>query len=67
MEVSKTTYLSLRRRGSTVAAKRTTEARYVMEVVRIAQMVPTGIEACGSAKSPDRLEPAIIPANHNST
>ena len=45
-----------------MAAKRTTEARYVMEVVRIAQMVPTGMEACGSARSPDRLEPAMIPA-----
>ena len=28
----------------------------------MAQMVPTGMEACGSARSPDRLEPAMIPA-----
>ncbi len=32
-----------------------------MEVTQMAAMVPTGMEACGSARSPDRLEPAIIP------
>ena len=34
-----------------------------MDVVRIAQMVPMGMLACGSRRSPDRLEPAMIPAN----
>ena len=32
-----------------------------MEVVRIARMVPMGMERWASFRSPDRLEPAIIP------
>lgn len=33
-----------------------------MLVTRMAQMVPTGIDLEASARSPDRLEPAIMPA-----
>jgi hypothetical protein len=29
----------------------------------MAAIVPTGIDFCGSAKSPDLLEPAMIPKN----
>jgi len=32
-----------------------------MEVVRIAQIVPIGIDLGASARSPDRFEPAMIP------
>lgn len=34
-----------------------------MEVVRIARMVPIGMERWASFKSPERLEPAMIPAS----
>ena len=37
----------------------------MMEVVRMAQIVPTGILACGSAKSPDLFDPAIIPGRES--
>ena len=30
----------------------------------MAIIVPIGIDFCGSAKSPDRFEPAIIPARY---
>lgn len=33
----------------------------MMEVVRIARMVPTGMERWASFKSPERLDPAMIP------
>lgn len=33
----------------------------IIEVVATAARVPTGIDFCASFKSPDRLEPAIIP------
>ena len=33
------------------------------EVVAIAAIVPVGIDFDASAKSPDRLDPAIMPAN----
>jgi hypothetical protein len=55
------TCLSLSRRLSTVPANSNTADRYTVEVVRMAQMVPTGIDFCASAKSPDLLEPAMIP------
>lgn len=32
-----------------------------MDVVKIAAMVPLGMDRCASFKSPDLLEPAIIP------
>lgn len=32
-----------------------------MEVVVIARMVPMGMDLCASLKSPERLEPAMIP------
>lgn len=35
------------------------------EVVRIAIMVPTGIDLWASLRSPDLLEPAIIPKRNN--
>lgn len=35
------------------------------EVVRMARMVPMGMERCASFKSPDRLEPAMIPEKQN--
>lgn len=54
-------YLSLSRRLSTVPANSNTADKYTVEVVRMAQMVPTGIDFWASAKSPDLLEPAIIP------
>ena len=31
------------------------------DVVEIAAIVPFGIDCCASIKSPERLEPAIIP------
>ena len=34
-------------------------------VVVMAQMVPTGIDFWASSRSPDLLEPAIIPINTN--
>ena len=40
---------------------RSTKERYTIDVVRMAPMVPTGIEAAALAKSPDLLLPAIIP------
>ena len=35
------------------------------EVVRMAATVPVGIDFCASAKSPDRLEPAMMPEHTN--
>ena len=32
------------------------------EVVAMAQIVPVGIDFCASARSPERFEPAMIPA-----
>jgi len=32
------------------------------EVVAMAQIVPIGIDFCASARSPERFEPAMIPA-----
>jgi hypothetical protein len=37
-------YLSLSRRLSTVPANSNTDDKYTVEVVRMAQMVPTGID-----------------------
>ncbi len=54
--------MSLSSRGSTVAAKRRTLDRYTVEVVTMAMMVPIGMDFWASARSPERLEPAIIPA-----
>lgn len=31
------------------------------EQVRVAKMVPTGMDCCGSLKSPDMFEPVMIP------
>ena len=36
-------------------------------VVRMAAMVPIGIDFWASFRSPDRLDPAIIPATHTHT
>lgn len=36
-----------------------------MEVVRMAAMVPIGMDREASARSPDLLEPAIIPVTTN--
>lgn len=47
---------------STVPAKSRTADKYTVDVVRIAQIVPIGMDFCASAKSPERFEPAIIPA-----
>ncbi len=55
------TYLSLSSKGSTVPAKSSTLDKYTLDVVIMAMMVPMGIDFWGSAKSPDRLEPAIMP------
>jgi hypothetical protein len=55
------TYLSRSSSGSTDAAKSKTEDKYTVEVVIIAAIVPTGIDFWGSAKSPERLEPAMMP------
>ena len=46
-----------------MAAKSTTEERYANPVTQMAQIVPTGMEACGSARSPDLFEPAMIPGD----
>lgn len=54
-------YLSRSNKLSTVPAKSSTEERYTKDVVRIAQMVPIGMLFCASAKSPERLDPAMIP------
>lgn len=58
-------YLSLRSRLSTVPANSKTHERYTVDVVRIAQIVPIGMDFCASARSPDRFEPAIIPEQGN--
>ena len=42
-------------------ANSNTADRYTVEVVRMAQIVPIGIDFWASAKSPDLLEPAMIP------
>ena len=42
-------------------ANRNTADRYTVEVVRMAHIVPIGIDFWASAKSPDLLEPAMIP------
>lgn len=36
-----------------------------MEVVRMARMVPIGMERWASFRSPERLEPAMIPEEKN--
>lgn len=36
-----------------------------VEVTKTAQMVPTGMENCGLARSPERLDPAIKPKKNN--
>jgi len=36
-----------------------------MEVVATAPIVPTGMDFCASAKSPDRFDPAMIPVEKN--
>lgn len=56
-------YLSRSKRLSTVPANRRTEDKYTVLVVRMAAIVPIGILFWASAKSPERFEPAIIPAN----
>jgi hypothetical protein len=38
-----------------------TEIRYIQEVTRVADKVPTGIDRWVSRREDDRLEPAIIP------
>ena len=58
-------YLSLRSSGSTVPANRRTLDKYTVDVVMMAIIVPIGIDFCGSAKSPERFEPAIIPTNRS--
>lgn len=55
------TYLSRRSRLSTVPANSKTQDKYTVEVVKMAQMVPVGIDLCASFKSPERFDPAIIP------
>jgi hypothetical protein len=44
-----------------VPANSNTADRYTVEVVRMAHIVPIGIDFWASAKSPDLLEPAMIP------
>lgn len=56
-----TVYLSRRSKLSTVPANNITADKYTNEVVRMAQMVPVGMDFCASAKSPERFDPAIIP------
>lgn len=53
--------MSLNNKLSTVAAKSITVDRYTVDVVKIAHIVPIGIDFWASAKSPERFEPAIIP------
>lgn len=38
-----------------------TADKYTDEVLKMANIVPMGIDFCASARSPDLLEPAIIP------
>lgn len=38
-----------------------------MEVVRMARMVPMGMERWASFRSPDRFEPAMIPVEKQET
>lgn len=56
------THLSRSKRLSTVPANSRTEDKYTVLVVKIAQIVPIGMLFCASAKSPERFEPAMIPA-----
>ena len=42
-------------------ANSNTADRYTVEVVIMAHIVPIGIDFWASAKSPDLLEPAMIP------
>ena len=53
--------MSLSRRLSTVPAKRITDDKYTVDVVKMAQIVPIGIDFWASAKSPERFDPAIMP------
>lgn len=53
--------MSLNRRLSTVPANNNTADKYTVDVVRMAHIVPIGIDFWASAKSPDLLDPAIIP------
>ena len=53
--------MSRNKRGSTVAANSSTLDKYTVDVVKMAHIVPMGIDFCGSAKSPDLFEPAMIP------
>lgn len=36
---------------------------HTKEQVMLARMVPTGMDFCGSFRSPDMLEPVMIPTN----
>lgn len=53
--------MSLNSKLSTVPAKSSTDDKYTVEVVKMAQMVPIGIDFWASARSPERFEPAIMP------
>lgn len=53
--------MSLSNKLSTVPANNNTEDKYTVDVVKIAHMVPIGIDFCASFRSPERFEPAIIP------
>lgn len=59
--------LSRSSRLSTVAANSSTVDRYTVEVVKMAAIVPTGMLFCASRKSPERFEPAMIPAQKSET
>lgn len=54
-------YLSRNSKLSTVPANSITQDRYTVLVVRMAQIVPMGMLFCASAKSPERLDPAMMP------
>lgn len=56
--------MSLRSKLSTVAPNSMTADKYTDEVLKIANIVPIGIDFCASAKSPDLFEPAIIPEKY---
>jgi len=42
-----------------------TESIQTVEVVATAAIVPTGIDLCASARSPDLFDPAMIPADNS--
>lgn len=39
----------------------------IIDVTKIAKIVPNGTEICGLAKSPERFEPAMIPDRYMRT